>query len=1082
MFQDSVAGRVYVAPGELVRADDLSTVLPPELSERAEIVSGPDELRRIVTEVVDRRVRVFLPAMTGGPERTGDIGYVRGNWRLLSAPVMAAVGVALTGRVPNVGFLVSGDPADEFVESRQALVWISMLADWTNGEGAGTFEEDLTEYVDRSPFLGDPLRFAARLDELPSPDDKMLAGLDAYRREALRASLYARVGEPNPLADRWALSWLWWEVNERVAEGRGLAEVPALAVSAERLRRTVPPDSARFAGAELLNRVSENRSGKGPDLKSVQVALREAFHAAGFDEQLNSIYAGMRLLRRPAKKVAKSLITALKGKTFDTARDLAPLKAMAGALAEAGRANDLKRVAEAMRAAVPAADAADVSVWYYTQLYQMRMPRRLLEEAGEVPAPEEDRLPAVVRAELLHLRTLSLRALGQQADALALLDSAPPEVLAEPEARQRLGIARALLTRELGAPAAALAQLEALLADVDDPLPALHESLMATLLRFGRYGEAAEHGRAAYTGALRDRMTWPVGRFAAQTLCCQAFAGREPDADLIGPAMGENEPADPERDLFAATALLTAGVPDGPRHEFLDRVRSEVDAVLERARAEQDARTAHRALYVAALYDEVYRPDAALDSWVRLLSVMAEEFDVAAVNGYLYAAAHLTAAGDLPVAREALKRELGNTALLGQDGRIGAATLAGGHTAREIDLVTSALFAEPAAVPADLRLAGELRRGVAGRAVRRGSEEQAWRQHGLADHVVAAIAPPTGRVGVLEWVTDGSETRALITVADATGSVATTVVPLPEADLGRAARRLRSRLSTWRAGRAGDPFGVAEWQACRVWLDRLLADHLAEDDHLVVIPFAGWRELPWHAAAFDRVTCSYQPSWTALLSTATSTPTGPLVREGVVAVPRVGDPAEVTDAIARYVAGVGDPARVLDGVAADRQAVAGLLTEVDLATLLTHGYTSAAETEVALMLAADGSLPLAHSVAASSERGRRHRFGWREYAELTKAPQVILSAACGTGGSHIVGLGEHLGLYNVLRQAGLRTLVAPQWDIVAADVIPILGEIRTDLLNGTPLAQSVRQTAREAIDRGVPAWSAHALIIEGDWR
>ncbi|HET6732470.1 hypothetical protein, partial [Mycobacterium sp.] len=74
------------------------------------------------------------------------------------------------------------------------------------------------------------------------------------------------------------------------------------------------------------------------------------------------------------------------------------------------------------------------------------------------------------------------------------------------------------------------------------------------------------------------------------------------------------------------------------------------------------------------------------------------------------------------------------------------------------------------------------------------------------------------------------------------------------------------------------------------------------------------------------------------------------------------------------------------------------------------------------------------------------------------------------------------GLYNVLRQVGLRTLVAPQWDIVAADVIPILSKIRTDLLNRPPLAQSIRQTAQEAINRGVPAWSAHALIIEGDWR
>jgi CHAT domain-containing protein len=235
-------------------------------------------------------------------------------------------------------------------------------------------------------------------------------------------------------------------------------------------------------------------------------------------------------------------------------------------------------------------------------------------------------------------------------------------------------------------------------------------------------------------------------------------------------------------------------------------------------------------------------------------------------------------------------------------------------------------------------------------------------------------------------------------------------------------------------------------------------------------------------AAFDRVTCSYEPSWVALLSTVAGEPLPERFSEGVVAVPRVEDPVEITDAMARYLAGCGGGVRVLDGVAANRDAVTELLANVDLASLLTHGYTSAAESEVALMLAADGSLPLAHSVAASSERGRAHRFGWREYAELTSAPQVILSAACGTGGGHIVGLGEHLGLYNVLRQVGLRAYVAPQWDIIAADVLPILGDIRARLLaREAGRAQCVRQAVRQAIDRGTPAWSAYALILEGDW-
>lgn len=712
------------------------------------------------------------------------------------------------------------------------------------------------------------------------------------------------------------------------------------------------------------------------------------------------------------------------------------------------------------------------------------MPKRLIEEAGEAPAPEEDQLPAGARSELLQLRTQALRMLGRQPDALALLESAPDEVLAEPSGRQGLGVMRARLVRELGSPAAALAQLEALLAEVDDPQPSLHESLVATLLRFGRYEEAAEHARAAYAGALRDRMKWPVGRFAAQAMWCQALGGREPDADLVEVVLGEEMP-DPERDLIAVTALLTRGVPEPgtARHEYLDRVEAGLARLIEDSLAERDIRTASRALYVAALYDQTFRPDEALYSWGEMLSVLSEEFGAVAVDAYLYAAANLVAAGQLPTARELLKAELGGTAYLGSDSGVAVAALAGGHTAREIDLVTAAVFAEPGATQADLRLTGELRRGVASRAARRGDEEPAWARHGLEDDVVAAIAPARGRVGVLEWVSDGADVRALLTVVDAAGSVAGSTVPLPEVDLSREAVRMRSRLSTWRTGRTGDPFGVAAWQACRTWLNRLLDEHLAPDDHLVVIPFAGWRQLPWHVAAFDRVTCSYEPSWVALLSTVSGPPLPERLREGVVTVPRVGDPAEITDAMARYVAGCGDGVRVLDGVAADREAVTDLLANVELATLLTHGYASAAESEVALMLAADGSLPLAHSVAASSERGREHRFGWREYAELASAPRVILSAACGTSGGHIVGLGEHLGIYNVLRQVGLRAFVAPRWDIVASDVLPILAGIRARLLaREAGLGECVRQAVRQAVHSGVPAWSAHALTLEGDWR
>lgn len=1100
-FLDTEGQRLFVAPGDVI--EGTATALSADPSAAIELVEDAKELRRIVMDRVDRRLRVLDPVLAGGQDG-GWTNYLCSKWRLFTAPVMAAVGVLATGKVLETGLYlrmndVSAGQQDTelFLEQVQFGIWGAMLIDWADGDGVGSLEKDLTEYVDRATLLGDPLRLARRLADGRSLTNDNIASTGAYRQEALRASLHARADEPDPLADRWALIWLRWELRLRIVGRSGVADVPGLAVSVERLRRTIPPSSARNAGAALLNQTLTAYQDDRVTLEKVDsfmTCLQEAYHEVGFDDEYLSIFEGLRF-EHPVEQVADLIIAELRHRGRNniarlrhrgTKADISLLRAQAYAqrLVEERRVDDLKRVVDAMLAAYPAR-TVDVVLWYYRQLFDMRMPARLIEEAGEVPAPGEARFPAAARSQLLELRTEALRALGRQADALALLNSAPREVLEEPGGRQGLGLVRARLLRGLGSPTTALAQLESLLEEISDPQPSLYESLSATLLRFGRYAEAADYARAAYIAAVRDQRNWPVGRFAAQVVWCQAMGGREPDTDLIGPAMGQDQAADFDRDLITAAGLLTSGVAetDTTRREFLDRVRGEAEPALEQAMAERDIRIVSRALYVSALYDQTYQPDKALHSWSRVQSAMLATFGSTMIDGYLYTAANHIVTGGLTTARSLLKVHFDHTGHLGYDSRPATAAFAGGHTEREIDLVTAAMFAQPDATQADLRLVGEIRRGVASRVARRSDQESAWRRHGLDDQVVAEIAPDRGRVGVLEWVSDGVDVRALITVVDAEGSVAGTAVPLPDVDLGRLARRMRSRLSNWRAGRAGDPFDVAEWQACHIWLDRLLDHHLAPDDHLVVVPFARWRQLPWHVAAFDRVTCSYEPSWVALLSTVTDPSSRECGREGVVAVPRVGDPTEITGAMARYVVNCGEEVRVLDGVAADREAVTGLLANVDLATLLTHGYTSAEESEVALMLAADGSLPLAHSVAASSESGRRYRFGWREYADLASAPRVVLSAACSTGGSHIVGLGEHLGIYNVLRQVGLRTFVAPQWDIMAAEVLPILAEIRRLLLARTAgPGQCVRQAVQQAIHRGVPAWSAHSLILEGDWR
>lgn len=364
VFQDSETGRLYLAPGDLVGPAELPAGIPEDMADRTETVAGLDALRDLVGELVNQRLRVFLPVITS-PDGTDYLGE---KWRLFTAPVIAALAVALSGRVPGIRFLIKEGVRTQaeiegFFASRQAGIWISMLIDWTNGEGVGSFEEDLSEYVDRTPLIGDPLQFVDSLDELQRPADDELASMDAYRREAFRASLYAKLGQPNPHADRWALTWLWWEVRVRLAGAGGVAEVPELAVSVERLRDTVPPDSARFAGAELLNHtITANRDDSTgvPDIESVMTHVQAVFHETGFDEQLVSIYDGTRL-HNPVEEIADLIVDALRIEDLDPAAAIITAKAMAQTLVEARRVDDLSRVVDAMRAIAP---PVEVSLWW----------------------------------------------------------------------------------------------------------------------------------------------------------------------------------------------------------------------------------------------------------------------------------------------------------------------------------------------------------------------------------------------------------------------------------------------------------------------------------------------------------------------------------------------------------------------------------------------------------------------------------------------------------------------------------------------------------------------------------------------
>jgi CHAT domain-containing protein len=156
-----------------------------------------------------------------------------------------------------------------------------------------------------------------------------------------------------------------------------------------------------------------------------------------------------------------------------------------------------------------------------------------------------------------------------------------------------------------------------------------------------------------------------------------------------------------------------------------------------------------------------------------------------------------------------------------------------------------------------------------------------------------------------------------------------------------------------------------------------------------------------------------------------------------------------------------------------------LLASTDVAVLLCHGYRAPRGNEVGVLLADGGRLPSGDPV--DHKQFRRHLFSWRDAERLQRSARTVLSAACSTAYSYGAGLGDRLGLAGALRFAGTTALVAPVWEVAAADVLPILERTIVRYRAGEPLAGALRSVAMEAATSG-PDWMVWSLALEGDWR
>jgi hypothetical protein len=166
----------------------------------------------------------------------------------------------------------------------------------------------------------------------------------------------------------------------------------------------------------------------------------------------------------------------------------------------------------------------------------------------------------------------------------------------------------------------------------------------------------------------------------------------------------------------------------------------------------------------------------------------------------------------------------------------------------------------------------------------------------------------------------------------------------------------------------------------------------------------------------------------------------------------------------------------------DREALLRVLESSSVAKIMCHGFVSAADNVVALTLAHDGRVPVADSMSAAAASNQGNRFDWRDCRQLNRAPNVVLSAACSSGRSHLAGIGERLGLYSILRAFGTRSLIAPRWDLKHLDLtLPILDRtVERYLRDGEGLGSALHGACVEA-EQQHARWLAWTFSLEGDW-
>lgn len=1088
--------RVAILSPPVLGLEDSRTV-PPSLVTRfgkgvyrAYAGTSPEHFREMVASLLKDRLRPVASLLGGCSEED-----FRRRWRELRAPVFAALGIAAEGLLPGVR--LSGDALGTF-SVVQAEVWICVCEAWAHrAEGLPpVFEDDLRRYVDGWVFPAALEKFSDftswLLDhELDDQEEQ------SYCARAVEAAAYRRAGLPNPAAEKWVVAYVLFE---GVLAESDQPERKRARIATERARDTLPAEILReiaeiviWTGMSGLHR---RQAGRKPDWNRdifwVYQMLERAGHgdiAAGLQRQTS--------IALPVRELAPRLAAVIDGCTAREAAAILTQRELWWPVVFSGDRADFDMLQASLERKLGPFGAASLLC---EMLIEGRIPHACLDYLGRVEglAVAEPGTRAGVRPGgrpalyldpvffWLHVRALTLAGQADEAlDEIEDLDrwSCPPS---HPLPHKHDAVI-AMALRESGRGDRALAILEDRWARglPDRLLPYMAVELGPAYFAVGRFRESvtvlrkglvkAEESASSAVPLLRAQLQYALLRsglppeselWEISNNLWPVNPGEMPVPDRLASVM--NAPPPPGNrlaDLYIALAHLEElrREPGAARRsQILDRL-----AGLSAEAAERGDCFIHVQAERARALDRELRGEP--PAWDAVRRVAARYGAEPPVECAIRPAVAAVQTGDLPGALDCLReadRLVTQAVSKLEDFELTAAM----EVVRADDRSAFTGIAVATGLP---RIAEELWRDPARRLLRRGVVADNATVQAYADKVALP------RTAVLE-----SCGGSLVLTINEAGRPPACDVLLPAGDLGPLAARIGTRIANWTPGRHGDPLDVPRWHEFAGRLRAELRARLHPGDHVVVIESADLAPLPWHLALGPSWVFAYAPSWGSML--LRPPPAADRLRVGALAVPRFGESPAVEEALrGSLTASVKDaghaglPHAQAEGTRADAEALTGILENTDLCTLLCHGLVNAGTSSVSLLLSADGRLPPGDSVACSRS-GLRHQFDWRRAARAARAPRVILSAACSSGLSHVRG-GQQVGLFSALRHRGLRTLIAPRWDIMAEQVLPTLDRTRALIIDGRRPGDALRTACLEAEQSGVPAWIAWSLALEGDW-